>query len=188
MIRVILLAALLPALPAHAQPAPLAKPGSGMAKPAVEVRIPDRALATHYWYDGGRRRGLLVDENLRADFVEGKAVPADRGRPGAKAMDAGDGGLPPGAVVFRDADSPAVKRALPGGVIVTTRTPTDAEALGRLLAPRGLVVSRPLDATGSRWLVDSPPGIASLELANQLHESGEFAAAEPNWWRERALK
>ena len=38
------------------------------------------------------------------------------------------------------------------------------------------------------WLVASPPGMASLALANQLHESGRFESAAPNWWRPRALK
>lgn len=188
MTRSILLAALLSAaLSTQAQPT-VTKPATRLAKPATEARGTDPAAATHYWYDGDRRRTLVVDETLRADFAVGKAVPADRKGLGGKALDAKDPETAAGAIVFRDADSPAVKRALPGGVIVTTHAPTDAGALGRLLAPHGLAVSRPLDPGGTRWLVETPPGVAGLELANRLHESGDFAAVQPNWWRERALK
>jgi len=189
MLRILLLAAVLPALPAHADQATIAKPVTQLAKPATDAGAAAPTDATHYWYDGGRRRGLLVDDDLRADFGSGKAIPADRQARGGKALDAPTGPeAADGSPVFRDADSPAIKRALPGGVIITTHGSTDARALDRLLAPLGLAVSRQLDAGGTRWLVETPPGVASLELANRLHESGDFAAVAPNWWRERALK
>ena len=38
------------------------------------------------------------------------------------------------------------------------------------------------------WLVGSEPGLPSLDLANRLYESGDFAVAAPNWWQPRALK
>lgn len=188
MIRTILVTALLSAaLSAQAQPA-LTKPATPLAKPATEAPAASATDATHYWYDGGRRRALRLDETLRADFAAGKAVPAGRMAPGGKALDATEPEAAAGTVVFRDLDSPAVRRALPGGVILTTHAPTDADTLQRRLAPHGLAVSRRLDADGTRWLVETPPGVAGLELANRLHESGDFASAEPNWWRERALK
>lgn len=182
MLRILLLAALLPAQSAIAGEVPLTKP----AKPTT---MATPASAAHYWYDSGRRRGLLLDEELTADF-SGSATPlARKTAPAGKALGAATEGEVPGeSPVFRDADSPAVKRALPGGVIVTTRAATDRDSIDRLLAARGLSVSRQLDADGTRWLVETAPGMAALELANALHESGDFAAVAPNWWRERALK
>lgn len=186
MLRILLIAALLPAQSALAAELPVTKPLP--AKPSI-MTTPPATAAAHYWYDGDRRRALLVDEGLRVDFAQGKAVLAERPARTDKALDSTTAAdAPAGSPVFRDADSPAVKRALPGGVILTTRGPTDRASLDRLLAPRGLAVARQLDADGTRWLVESPPGVAGLELANQLHESGDFAAAAPNWWRERALK
>ncbi len=189
MLRILLIAALLPVVPAHADEPMITKPTTQLAKPATKAAAPAAPAATHYWYDGDRRRELRVDEGLRADFSGGQAVLVERDARAGKALGAtSDADADDGAVVFHDAGSPAVKRALPGGVIITTHGPTDARALDRLLAPRGLAVSRPLDASGTRWLVETPGGVAGLELANRLHERGDFAAVAPNWWRERALK
>src|SRR5690606_34439810 len=114
MLRILLLAAVLPALPAHADQATIAKPVTQLAKPATDAGAAAPTDATHYWYDGGRRRGLLVDDDLRADFGSGKAIPADRQARGGKALDAPTGPeAADGSPVFRDADSPAIKRALP---------------------------------------------------------------------------
>lgn len=186
MLRILLVAVLLPALPAHAGETTIATPVVSPAKPAATATP---GTATHHWYDGQRRRDLVVDERLRVDFDGDEPVLAERATPSGKAFDAATGGeAPAGSPVFRDADSPAVKRALPGGAILTTRNPVDAESLGRMLAAYGVSVSRALDESGTRWLVETPPGIAGLELANRLHESGDFATVSPNWWRERALK
>lgn len=188
MLRIVFLATLLQFQPALADEPALARPADMPGKP-VAASAPGSADAALHWYDGGRRRGLLVDDRLRVDFIDGKAVLSDQPARAGKALDAATtAGAPADSTVFRDADSPAVKRALPGGVIITTHAPTDAASLDRLLAARGLAVARQLDASGTRWLVETPSGIAALELANRLHESGDFAAVAPNWWRERALK
>jgi len=42
--------------------------------------------------------------------------------------------------------------------------------------------------SGTVWLLEGPPGLGSLELANRLHAGGQFAAAQPNWWVQRTLK
>ncbi|MFA7506375.1 MAG: hypothetical protein WCZ28_16875 [Burkholderiaceae bacterium] len=188
MIRILLVALLLPGLPAHALESAPAKPFAPLAKPTTGMAASE-AAATHHWYDGDRRRALVVDENLQADFRGGKAVLAERKAPEAKALDAPASVAAPGtSPVFRDAAAPAVKRALPGGAILTTHEPTDQQSLQRMLSPHGVSVMRALDEGGTRWLVDTPAGLAGLELANRLHESGDFAAAAPNWWRERVLK
>ena len=47
----------------------------------------------------------------------------------------------------------------------------------------------PLRQSGERmWLVESPVGIASLDLANRLGTSGEFEFVQPNWWQPRTTK
>lgn len=186
MLRILLITALLPAQSALADQLPTPKPV--LTKPSI-VAMPSATVAEHYWYDGDQRRELLVDARLGIDFVAGKAILIEKPARADKALDAATtADAPVDSPVFRDADSPAVKRALPGGAILTTRDPTDAAALDRRLAAHGLSVSRQLDAGGTRWLIETPSGIAGLELANRLHESGDFAAVTPNWWRERALK
>jgi hypothetical protein len=83
-------------------------------------------------------------------------------------------------------DSTGQPRALPGGVIVSFRQELpEAQARARL-EESGLTPRRQL---GPRmWLVDSPVGVASLDLAERLQGDERFEFAQPNWWRPRATK
>lgn len=87
-------------------------------------------------------------------------------------------------VLRNEAGSP---RALPGGVIVRLQE-SDRRNAYDILVEAGLRPVRALDPEQRSWLVESPAGLESLELANRLHESGRFESASPNWWRPRALK
>ncbi|RPH42422.1 MAG: hypothetical protein EHM87_16835 [Burkholderiales bacterium] len=142
-----------------------------------------RVAASHAWHDGAARRTLTLESGLHADFsgaLTGKSV----------ALRAGSGGalkdVSPSlqSPVFRDEGGRL--RALPGGVVVMTRSPLDEPAARALLASHD---ARPTRRLGERaWLVESAAGLASLELANRLAATGAFDAAQPNWWVERALK
>jgi len=139
----------------------------------------------HYWYDGAVRRPLWSDAALVADFSVPVAEKSRVLRPAAlsKGPDAST------SPVFRDSrDSQARPRALPGGVIVTTATDMTEDARRSLFARHGLQTVRELGAGTGRWLVAGPVGIGSLELANRLYESGDFAGASPNWWQPRTRK
>jgi hypothetical protein len=86
--------------------------------------------------------------------------------------------------VFRDASGQP--RALPGGVIVSLEEALPEAQAREHLAAAGLV---PLRQIGERmWVVDSPAGIESLELANRLQAEGGFRFAQPNWWTPKATK
>lgn len=172
-------------------------------KPAVQARDA-RAAPTAWWYDRGVRRPLHVDRELVADF----AGQAPRSGPGARPTEPSTGAgragrqasplrqrdsvekstdtLPAGASpVFRDAGG--APRALPGGVIVRLRD-TDLQRARERLVAAGLKPVRANDPEGRTWLVESAPGLPALELANRLHETGEFEWVEPNWWRPRVVK
>lgn len=175
--------------PAAAQPAgprtevPRKAPApSGKAAPADEAQAA-------YWYDGRVRRALRLDPEWIADFG---ATPAERAAKARAPLQRSGGaekspGGPPAGVspVFRDAGG--APRALPGGVIVRLR-PAESPRAQERLAAAGLTPVRAIDAGRRTWLVESAPGLPSLELANRLHEGGAFESAEPNWWRPRALK
>ena len=54
------------------------------------------------------------------------------------------------------------------------------------LRAAGLV---PLRRIGERmWLVESPPGLESLELANRLQDEARFDFVQPNWWQPKTTK
>ena len=141
-----------------------------------------RAGATHAWRDGNVQRTLALESGLRADFsgaLSGKSMAL---RPSVGALKDVSPSLQ--SPVFRDEGGRL--RALPGGVVVMMRDVLEEPAARALLAAHDARLTRRL---GERaWLVESAAGLASLELANRLADSGAFAAAQPNWWVERALK
>jgi len=135
-----------------------------------------------YWYDGDVRRPLWSDESLVADFSSGRGEKSRVLKPAALAK----GGVQ-SSPVFRDGPGEKSRsRALPGGVVVTLPEGVDEARRTALFARHALQPVRALGA--DMWLVAAAPGVASLDLANRLHESGDFKAAAPNWWQPRALK
>ena len=158
------------------------------------IAAPATAEGPLYWYDGGQRQALRLDGTQVADF---RLAAKDALRPAGDVEKSGSDTLPDGvSPVLRNVGAaPGDARALPGGVIVTLQAPPagsdvaarESSARG-LLQRHGLAPVRALDADQRIWLVEAPAGLASLELANRLHESGGFESAEPNWWRPRARK
>jgi hypothetical protein len=145
----------------------------------------------HYWYDGQIKRSLYMSGDQAADFGsaarQGKSArAADVLVPKATVAGkvASDGVSP----VFSDQQAGGIRRALPGGVIVTLKSDMPEAAARTLLQSRGLTPVRHLGSDTRVWLVQTEAGMAALELANRLHESGEFESAQPNWWQPRALK
>jgi hypothetical protein len=150
----------------------------------------------HYWYDGDARRPLWIASDVVADFSASRAEKSRVLRPAllAKGGDptviaAAPAGTAATSPVFRDGRSEKDRpRALPGGVILTLKPGTPEAQRAALFARHGLAQARALGGAGNVWLAETPAGLAALELANRLYESGDFAAAAPNWWQPRALK
>lgn len=154
----------------------------------------------HYWYDGNVRRPLWLESAQVADFSRpgpdaSKVLEPAGLRTAAPSKQAG-GGAPDSTMageaispVFKDAaDAGGRLRALPGGVIVTLKQPLADPQARQFFKDRGLVALRPVVEGSGMWLIESRAGLDSLQLANRLHEGGEFAAAAPNWWQPRTLK
>ncbi|MGE3925031.1 MAG: hypothetical protein AB7G13_19030 [Lautropia sp.] len=154
--------------------------------------------------EGGGTRALWIDPNRIADFGAGGAAvqpalrpPApgeltDRARAGKRdddrsaksAADTGSTAATTVSPVFLDAGGRA--RALPGGVIVGFAASVSNDAAAGEFAAAGVT---PLRRIGDRmWLVESPPGLATLEIAERLNASGRFAFVQPNWWNPRPTK
>lgn len=163
------------ALPA---PGPAAGPPVGTA--AKPARIATKAVSTHAWHDGASRRDLTLEPGLIADFS-----PSVASGPVLRPASVQDS-VPAvfSSPVLRD-DAGRL-RALPGGVLLVLSAPLDDAAAQALLQRAGVARAQRLGAT--LWRVDGPAGLASLELANRLHATGLFAAAQPNWWIARTTK
>ncbi len=200
------LGALQIASPANAADEPRRHVGSGAAT-SLSIK-PDGGQNTapsHLVKEGGTPRQLWIDTSRVADFGAGpgsdhpwirKASPTDlstgtrsaRPSSGSTAkMEPAPAGGPAGvgvSPVFVDASGRP--RALPGGVIVALKTGLSPEQAREQLQAAGL---EPLRQIGEKmWLVQSPVGLASLELAQRLDGDGRFAFAQPNWWHPRTTK
>lgn len=151
--------------------------------------------SSHVWYDGGKPRQLQLDEALVAEFngqTESAATPVLRSNgvriwrrqdeAATRAVAAGKG-----SPVFRDSEGGAM-RALPGNVIVRLDPAWSAAQVSGWLAANGLTELRRLPLGPNVVVVASPPGMASLELANRLQESGKVVSAQPDWWEQRTLR
>lgn len=188
---------------AVADPAPAAGdvPGpqsTGSGSGATMKSSPSRVVT-----EGGVERPLWLDTGRVIEFNKpgtSRPVirPAEAGEPGvlptavapgsapASKSDAGGTGKDSTEVSPVFLDATGQPRGLPGGVIVSLRQELpEAQARARL-QDAGLT---PLRQLGARmWLVDSPVGVASLDLADRLQADDRFEFAQPNWWRPRATK
>ena len=91
--------------------------------------------------------------------------------------------------VYREGNSPAGRlMALPGGVLVKLAPEwTDAQVRA-WMDVKGLTVRQRMNIAGHWYVVESPAGNASLELANALQQSGEVLSASPNWWKQTTTR
>lgn len=169
-----------------AQPLTAAQAGSGEGSGSDDS-------PTHMVREGRGMRPLWIDPGRVAEFNQpGTDHPSLRApnsgeREGGTRLgkrDAQSAGTAPVSPVFLDASG--MPWALPGGVIVALK-----QALGEPQARAQLQAAglSPLRRIGDRmWLVESPAGMASLDLAERLHSEGQFEFVQPNWWHRRTKK
>jgi hypothetical protein len=159
------------------------------------------------WHDGKQTRGLWIDPAREAEFPSPTGIGPTEAGAAITGMGSGSAGSRPagaGATLrpkdlassgqalrsplfFDNPSLNGTPRALPGGVLVELKTPADPDSARQQLQSDGLSPVRAIVANRI-WLVASPPGLAALELANRLQQSGHYASAQPNWWQPRIPK
>ena len=91
--------------------------------------------------------------------------------------------------VFHDGPSPESRmRAMPGNVIVYPKHRWNAELAERWAAAHNLEIVHFLDIGPGVIVVRSAPGLAALELANDLSGDGNVLTAFPDWWQEAVVR
>lgn len=157
------------------------EPARMVEKPASVAK---RSAPTHTWFDGKTPRMLTLDPTRRADFS-----PKASGAGPSAVLRSADGPLKDVSPALQSPvlhDEGGRARALPGGVLLVVADGLDDAATQALLARHGASAAR---LVAERiWLLPSPPGLESLDLANRLAASGGFESAQPNWWVERIRK
>jgi hypothetical protein len=146
---------------------------------------PPTAAPVTSWHDGRQTRGLWLDPSREAEFPTrggGTVQPKDAPRSANQSTQAQRSPL-----FFDNSALNGTPRALPGGVLVELKAPTEPDTARLQLESDGLTPVRAI--VGNRiWLVASPPGLAALELANRLQQGGRYASVQPNWWQPRVPK
>lgn len=179
-------------------------------------RAPDAELERFVWHDGATERSAWLDPHAVADHdpsASSRAALLARA-PGAEELAGSDAEvrlwrLPPSGprstdlcralrtaaeagrfspIFHATPDGESPRSSLPGGVIASFSTEWTIESAERWLAARGLAIERRLDLAHPTFVVGSPPGLAALELANELFDAPEVRWAEPDWWIETAAK
>lgn len=150
---------------------------------------PETKTQTYTWYDGGKPKQVWLDKSLVAEFgqrTESVSKPVavingarlwrqdDQAVPRAQS----EGRVSP---ILRDEGSGRM-RALPGNVIVQLDPSWSNEQITAWLSAHKLQETKRL--SNNVIVVTAPPGLASLELANRLHESGTVVSAQPDWWKQ----
>jgi len=184
--------------------------GAGLAADgAIHAGKSQRLQQSYHWYDGQRQRTVWLNPVLEAQFYPDPTVPAEQvksltggaqvvwdsafiritERSEAAAATRSRATAADRSPVFHDGPtSEGSVRALPGGLVVYLPAEWSAAQVGEWLTGKGLTVLRQIPVAPNVLLLDSPPGLATLELANALYESGEVRAAFPDWWRQGVPK
>jgi hypothetical protein len=85
--------------------------------------------------------------------------------------------------MFQDLPHPGGrKRALPGGIIVWFNPHWSDAQVMEWSQEQGLTIVKKINIGPQVYLIETAPGLASLETANRINQSGEVEAASPNWW------
>lgn len=117
-----------------------------------------------------------------ADTAESRKLKSLKSLSGAPVLKA-DNGDKVSPVLTDAAGRP---HALPGGLLITLK---ESMAEGPARAKLQAAGLKPVDQINDFvWLVESPTGLGTIELANRVTASGEFAEAVPNWWTPRTKK
>lgn len=159
----------------------------------------------YYWYDGKRKRTISQDTSVVAELIiPGAGSVLKSQMASAKAVGrqtsatvklwdvsaAGDANQSLSALStsMKDSLSPVFtnggqRMVLPGGIIVTFKAGWDENKVKQWADSKGLTIKQKMNF-GNMYVLNSEPGLASLNLANSIYESGEVEGASPNWWQE----
>ena len=91
--------------------------------------------------------------------------------------------------VFRS-ESGGGLMTLPGGVLLALDPDWDGDEVRDFFTQNGISLDRTseLEFIENGFLIDTEPGLPSLELANELAAKDGVLISSPNWWREAAAK
>lgn len=156
-------------------------------------------MAADYWHDGQQERRLYQDPRLVARLV----YPSDPSTAVTRQMNTAATMERPQVrllnkqekttrrlsssqeievPVYRDSLRGPVRVAT-GGVLLQLQPQLSRQEQLDWLKQADLQPVSINESLAGLWLIASPPGAASIELANRLQANEQVVSASPNWWR-----
>ncbi len=73
-------------------------------------------------------------------------------------------------------------KSLPGGIIVSFKNSLNINDIKQWALDHNLTLIKKFRSQSNTWLIDSPPGLQTLNIINKLGPSEHINKIEPNWW------
>ena len=159
------------------EPAPPGRRGEGADLGPVEGRV-------YEWLDGDRTRRVWLQNDLvleeRGQAPDDQVILRFGGDQDIVNREGRHDGVET-QPVFRSESGDVM--TLPGGVLLVLDPTWDDQAVKAFFAAHGIPKSRVEDQAfaANAFLVDTPPGLPSLELANRLAGEDGVVVSSPNW-------
>ena len=165
-----------------------------------------QAPVLYVWHDGNVRHEIWLQPDLLADFTGGagaRSVDASarmaanagaariyRVNNSAVRSDLAEGKMSrlSGVQVSPVVRSGGILRALPGGVIVSLNPNWTDAACRSWIGGQSLAIVKKLPVNGNFYLLSTPAGMLSLQIANNLHALPDVITAFPNWWVQQSTR
>lgn len=164
----------------------------------------------YQWYDGSKQKTVYLDETMIADFnpqsvattkaAHNSNLSAAKTINGTRLWKLTSGSSKSAlnsiksknqagsySPVFRTSQGGQM-RALPGSIIVQFASDWDESKIRQWTVENGQTISSKASFGTNFYILTSPAGLASLEIANRLYETGDVLLATPNWWVERHVR
>ncbi len=179
--------------------------------PAQKIYAEDNS-ESFTWYDGSKKRKIKIIPDMVAEFsanhpaeksvikkedANARVISSKHGmhiwkisqQPMKKAVQRGQipatlkGKFSP---LFKD--SSGRKRALPGNIIVYLDKSWDQEKVYSWAKSKNIEIIKCISAYLNAYLIKTPPGLESLNIANKLYGTPGVVSASPNWWKEVSMR
>jgi hypothetical protein len=79
-------------------------------------------------------------------------------------------------------------RSLPGNVIIVFKKGWSEDRIQAWSQNQKIKILRKLEFTDNAYLIETDSGLASLQTANRLFETGEVEISQPDWWVQMVAK
>ena len=181
-----------PVLLAPGESRPLVK--SQPTVPAAERTVKGQGSAqgtVYTWEDGDRTQRVVLQDDLVVqdnDAITPEDEVVARGVADSIVEKEPNDVADP-RPVFRS-ESGGGLMTLPGGVLLALDPDWDGDEVRDFFTQNGISLDRTseLEFIENGFLIDTEPGLPSLELANELAAKDGVLISSPNWWREAAAK